>query len=316
MKKILMISIALVMTLLLSACGGSNINRSPNQPQPQPQPLVDPSGNWSWTFGTAPLTFKLGMALQQSGSTVTLASYIFDASGETVEQPSSNWNCPAALTLGFQNGTVANTDQFSAVVTFDVPQAGPIGGPITVTHLGSITINATLNSTGTTMAGTYSGAPSCTGLPATGAFSGIAVPSVTGTWSVTLTQCNPDPTGVCTPINGATPATMTWTLQQILSPLSAQGTWTASGVSALGDSGSASSGTSVGYNHISIGPGGLSGVNFGLLFQTTSRGANLGIALCTGILDQNGGYSGLLTVYGLGYTPVAYYLLTAAHTIS
>jgi hypothetical protein len=109
---------------------------------------------------------------------------------------------------------------------------------------------------------------------------------------------------------------MTWTLQQFLSPLGATGTWTASGIPALGDSGSASSGTSIGYNQITIGPGGLSGVDFGLLFQTTSPGANLGIALCQGTLDQNGGYSGLLTVYGLSYTPVAYYLLTAAHPIS
>lgn len=180
---------------LVAGCGGGNAGMT-TQGKP-----IDPSGNWAMTFTDANNNKLLMSALfDQVGSTVTAFNVL--AAGNP-----SPFSC-VPFSGTFANGTVQNTDQFSGDIQ---------------TQFGNIHFASTLNTQGTHASGTYSLTGSCWGVAATGTFSADEIPSVSGSWTGTVTCTMNCPAG-------STSGTITAALTQNDSTGGVTGTYTISGL--------------------------------------------------------------------------------------
>ncbi len=291
------------LSLLLAGCNGGMA------PAPSPggsAKPIDPSGNWMLTLtDQAGKTFNIAIIFHQSGSTVTATEQGFGAFNITLPNDSSVVNCGNALVLTFQNGLVQNVNQFSGTIVIANNTAANVQQPV-----GSISFTSTLNDAGTSMSGTYSGVPACIGLGATGNISGNEVPSVTGTWSGTLTPCS-IVVSQCVP-NGGQQGTLSMTLTQYDDTGEASGTFTASSIQQL-VSGTASTGLSLGGqasgSPFQVGPGVLSGTTMNVVLQDTSGQ----LAMINGTLSTTtpNTYTGILKLYNAPPTlVVGYYLVS------
>jgi hypothetical protein len=196
-KETLAISL-LFATIIFTGCGsGSGSNSMPGKP-------IDPSGNWSMKLTDASNHQMLFSGLfSQTGSTVT-ALNILDAGNP------APFSCTGSMSMS--NGTVQNVDQFS----------GDVAGGWGTFHFAS-----TLNAAGTHAGGTYTltaGAQgNCANIASSGTFTGDEVPSVSGTWSGTVSCASNCPVG-------ATSGTISATLTQNDSTGAVTGTYAVSGL--------------------------------------------------------------------------------------
>lgn len=193
------LAISLIFAILFTAgCGGGNVSMT-TQSKP-----IDPSGNWSMKLTDANGNQMLFSGLfSQTGSTVT-ALNILDAGNP------APFSCTGSMSMS--NGTVQNTDQFS----------GDVAGGWGTFHFAS-----TLNTAGTHASGTYTltaGAQgNCANIASTGTFTGDEVPSVSGSWTGTVTCTTNCPVG-------STSGTITATLTQNNSTGAVTGTYAISGL--------------------------------------------------------------------------------------
>jgi hypothetical protein len=112
-----------------------------------------------------------------------------------------------------------------------VQNGNQFSGLFAGTPFGNLAFTSTLNPQGTHFDGSYSGlaAGNCAGIGASGTFIGDEVPSVSGSWTGTLTPCSYDQqTGVCT--NNGTPAQTAFTLAQDDQTGSVTGTYQVAGL--------------------------------------------------------------------------------------
>jgi hypothetical protein len=193
-KTTLAISLLFAITLIAGCGGGSGSSSTPGAP-------LDPSGNWS-------------MKLTDANSNNLLLSALFDQQGSTVTAFSilavgnANLSCvPFSATLA--NGTVQNVNQFS--------------GDINTQNFGSIHFASTLNPQASQAQGTYTLTGSCWGVASSGTFTADEIPSVSGTWTGTVTCVSNCPTG-------STTGTISATVTQNDSTGVVTGTYTVSGL--------------------------------------------------------------------------------------
>jgi hypothetical protein len=173
--------ISIAIALCAVGCGGGTKASSPTTPN---QKLVDPSGNWRMTFtDTNNNTFLLSALYNQVGAVVTGINFSEVGNGPNATPPTP-FQCAAQRDIALANGLVASVNQFS----------GDLGG-----NFGTIHFTSTLNDAGTHAAGTYLLTPgangNCLGIALTGTFTGDEVPSLSGTWTGTITCVLNCPTG-------------------------------------------------------------------------------------------------------------------------
>jgi hypothetical protein len=179
-KTICPIWMTIILTIFVG-CGGGTSASNPTSPQGKP---IDPSGNWRMTFtDTNNNTFLLSALYNQTGSVVTGINFSEVGNGPGATPPTP-FNCAAQRDIAMANGVVANVNQFS----------GDISG-----NFGTIHFTSTLNDPGTHAAGTYTLTPgangNCLGIALTGTFTGDEVPSLSGSWTGTVTCVSNCPTG-------------------------------------------------------------------------------------------------------------------------
>jgi hypothetical protein len=271
---------AMLAVLVISLAGCAHV--TPPTPPPSGQP-IDPSGNWAMTAtDTNNKTANFAAIFSQTGSTVTATGSNYQGYNLSAPNEPSTFTC-TGLQMSLSNGQVQDTSQFSGTITLS-------------SSIGSFSFTSTLNSAGTSFSGTYSGMPSCVGVAASGTFSGEEIPSVTGTWTGSLTPCTLSGS-TCT-ANGGTAGTLTLNLTEYDNIGQASGTFTATGITTL-VSGPAGTGTTISGNATSgpftVGPGTLSGTAFNFLCQDTSGQG--GVAMVTGTLTTSGSFTGLMTLY-------------------
>jgi hypothetical protein len=103
-----------------------------------------------------------------------------------------------------ENGLVQNGSNFTGQVV--ITHSTPTSLTPPDSEFGTFSFDTALASDGFSFHGTYSGMPTCTHIGSTGSFSGVQVPSVTGTWSGTLQACTYNQiTGVCFIFGSSTP---------------------------------------------------------------------------------------------------------------
>lgn len=202
--------ILLAVTVLMVGCGGGTSASNPTSPQGKP---IDPSGNWKMNFvDSNNNNFILSGLFSQTGSVVTGLSFGEFGNGPNANPPTS-FQCVAQTNVSMANGTVQDTNQFS----------GDLSG-----NFGTVHFASTLNDAGTHAAGTYTVTPgpngNCLGVALTGTFTGDEVPSMTGTWTGTLTCTSNCPTGE--PPTG----TIKFTLTQDDATGAVTGTYTTTGL--------------------------------------------------------------------------------------
>lgn len=173
--------LVLIMCLALAVgCGSGGTQKNPVTVGGQH--LVDPSGNWKMSFtDTNNNLFILSGLFSQTGAVVTGISF------SEVGNQSPGFQCAAQRDIAMSNGQVANVNQFS----------GDLSG-----NFGTIHFSSTLNDAGTHASGTYTVTPpqtgNCLGVALTGTFTGDEVPSMSGTWTGTITCTQNCPVGSTT----------------------------------------------------------------------------------------------------------------------
>lgn len=187
MKKSIMF---LIIMCLLAAVGCGSGGTGTQKPPVVGQQLIDPSGNWKMSFTDANgNNFILSGLFDQVGAVVTGLSF------SEVGNVSPGFQCIVQRDITMANGLVQNVSTFS----------GDISG-----NFGTVHFTSTLNDAGTHAAGTYTltGANAgCLGVALTGSFTGDEVPSMSGSWTVTVTCTDKCPVGSPT-------GTITMTLTQ------------------------------------------------------------------------------------------------------
>jgi hypothetical protein len=164
--------IVLAVVTLLPGCGGKTTGSNPTTPQGKP---IDPSGNWKMVMSdTGGNVFLLSALFSQTGSVVTGLSFSEVGNGPGATPPTP-FQCAAQRDISMANGTVQSVSTFS----------GDLSG-----NFGTIHFTSTLNDPGSHAAGTYTLTPgsngNCLGIALTGAFVGDEIPSVSGTWTGTI----------------------------------------------------------------------------------------------------------------------------------
>jgi hypothetical protein len=247
-------------SLTLAAISGCGNGGSP-APGPGPKP-IDPSGNWSITAADAGgSSVPFAALFSQTGSVVTSNS--FSATGSLAP-----FTC-VPFTASLSNGQVLNGSNF----TGDVVMGG---------NFGTFSFNTTLSADGKSFTGTFASMPPCTGLLSSGTFTGAEVPTISGSWTGTITPCTfNQQTGICTLIQGATPGTLTAALSQNDATGNVTGTYQAAGIQGL------PAGT------VAVIP--PSDILSGLYWQfTMTDNGGTRVSIVNGKLDMKGGFSGLL----------------------
>jgi hypothetical protein len=155
-------------------CGGKATPASPIQAQGKP---IDPSGNWKLVFSDSNNNqFLMSGLFSQTGAVVTGLS--FSEVGNAV------LGCLVQRDVSMSNGLVQNVSNFTRTL------AG---------NFGTIAFNTTLNDAGTHAAGTYTITPgangNCLGLSLTGSLVADEIPSMSGTWTGTVSCIAVCPTG-------------------------------------------------------------------------------------------------------------------------
>lgn len=220
MKKTILC--VLIMALLIAVgCGGNSSTRtvstgptpSPTpvaSPTPSPSPTpIDPSGNWKMSFTDSNnATFILSALFSQTGDVVSGINVSEVGNG----QP--GFTCVAQKDISVTGGLVQNVNNF--VANFNG-------------NFGTISINTTLNDAGTHAAGTYSITgpnATCFGAAVTGTIVADEVPSMTGTWTGTISCLRNCP--IETP--AGTAGTITMALNQDDATGAVTGTYTITGM--------------------------------------------------------------------------------------
>ncbi|HEU0369082.1 MAG TPA: hypothetical protein VFR42_07730, partial [Candidatus Acidoferrum sp.] len=158
--------IVLIAALTITACGGSSASKPP----------IDPSGNWAMKFSDASgNSFIMSSLFSQSGSVVTALNTL--AAGNPAP-----FSC-VPFTASFANGQVLNVNQFF----------GDINTPF-----GNIHFTSTLNPDGSHADGNYTLTGNCWTVAPTGTFTADEVPSVSGSWTGTITCTLNCPAGATT----------------------------------------------------------------------------------------------------------------------
>jgi len=188
MKTVTTIALSFLLASLLGCGGGKS---SFNQPAQQGGAPIDPSGNWSMT-ATDSNGGKVHFAAMFSQTGAVVTSNSFTAAGN------SNFNC-VPFTASLVNGLVQNVSNFTGVININLTAGAAF--------------NTTLNDAGTSFSGTYSGMPACSGISASGTFSGDEVPTTSGTWTGSIQPCSfNEQDGSCPPTG--TSSTMSAVLVQ------------------------------------------------------------------------------------------------------
>lgn len=214
------------MCLLLVAvgCGGNSGGKTASTgPRPSPTPVasptpspaptpIDPSGNWKMSFTDSNnVTFILSALFSQTGDVVT--SVNFSEAGEGNVDP--GFTCVVQRDISMTGGLVQNVSNF----------VGTING-----NFGSVAFNSTLNNAGNHAVGSYTITPpqtgNCTGVALTGTFTGDEVPSMSATWTGTVTCM----TGCPTETPAGTTGTISATLVQNDATGTVSGTYTVTGL--------------------------------------------------------------------------------------
>jgi hypothetical protein len=151
------------------------------------QGLIDPSGNWQLRFtDTNNNLFLLSALFNQTGAVVSGVN-LFELGNGPGAVPPTPFQCIAQRDISLANGLVANVSNFT----------GDISG-----NFGSIHFNTTLNNAGTEAVGTYSLVPgaagNCLNIALNGVLTADEVPSVSGTWTGSITCFLTCPTGTTT----------------------------------------------------------------------------------------------------------------------
>jgi hypothetical protein len=184
-----------ILTTFLAGCGGSSST-------PPGKPPIDPSGNWRMKLSdTSGNTLLLSALFSQTGSVVTALNIL------AVGNPPPFACVP--FTASFANGQVVNVNQFS--------------GDIQTPSFGNIHFTSTLNAQGSHADGTYTLTGNCWGVAASGTFSADEVPSVSGSWTGTVSCTSNCPAG-------ATSGTISATLTQNDATGVVSGTYAISGL--------------------------------------------------------------------------------------
>ena len=312
MRQLTLVS-TIIITLLLAGCGGQS--GVPIGPSPAPvQKVIDPSGNWMMTATDSNGNkANFAMIFSQSGSVVSNPSAL-PIQGTSPSEPdnTSSFDCvsaPDILSLALSNATVQNTSNFTGSMDLEDETIYP------PQDFGTFTFNTTLVSSGLSFSGIYSTMPSCTGVAASGTFSGEEVPSVTGSWTGTLQPCTMTSGGTCASTGNGT-ETIAATLTQDDQDGAVSGPYTVTGDSELTSGNVGMSKYGIYGCKTSVGPGILSGTTMDLTWQDSSTSA---YASMTGTLDMNGNYSGFLAVTPASSQtcePNEYLLVTMSHPIS
>ena len=209
-----LLTIALILIMLAAiGCGGSPKTASPSNPSAQG--LVDPSGNWRMTFTDSnSQTFLLSALFNQTGAIVTGVNFSEVGNGQFASPPTP-FQCISQTDISMANGIVQNVNQFSGTLTG---------------NFGTIVFNSTLNDAGTHTSGTYTLTPGaagdCLGIALTGTFTGDEIPSMSATWTGTVSCVANCPTA--TP--EGTSGTITMTLTQSDSTGAVNGTYVVTGM--------------------------------------------------------------------------------------
>jgi hypothetical protein len=172
-RQIISLILCTLLTAFITACGGGSNSMAGGASSK----VIDPSGNWTMTAQDQQgRKVQFAALFNQVGPVVTANS--FTAAGNP-----SPFSCvPFGASLA--NGLVANVSNFTGSVT--------LSNASNQSSFGTFAFNTTLNDAGTSFSGTYAGLPGCTGIGATGTFTGAEVPSVTGNWTGTIQQCGSD----------------------------------------------------------------------------------------------------------------------------
>jgi hypothetical protein len=208
MKKVTQLVTIIFALAFFAGCGGNSTTVAPGK-----QP-IDPSGNWTMKFSDASNnSFLLSALFSQTGSVVTALNIL--AAGNPAP-----FSC-VPFSGSFANGEVLNVDQFSGDVN---------------TSFGNIHFSSTLNAQGSHSSGTYTLTGSCWGVAGSGTFTADEIPSVSGSWTGTITCQTNCPVG-------STSGTISASLTQNDSTGAVSGTYTTTGLPNL-TSGTLSTGTS------------------------------------------------------------------------
>jgi hypothetical protein len=148
---------------------------------------IDPSGNWEMVVSDGNNTAHFASMFNQVGSVVTSNS--FTATGNAAP-----FNC-VPFSAGLSNGNVTG-----ATFTGNVTMHYDVNFPSDLTPTQSTwAFTSTVASDEKSFSGTYSSLAACTGVGATGSFTGTAIPTTSGSWTGTITPCSYNSqTGVCT----------------------------------------------------------------------------------------------------------------------
>lgn len=207
LQKTILFVLALIALIVAVGCGSGGTGSQ--KPPTVGQSLIDPTGNWKMSFTDASNnTFILSALFDQVGAVVTALNTSEVGNGV-------NFGCIAQPNVSFANGLVANVSTFS----------GDLAG-----NFGTIHFTSTLNDPGTHTSGTYTLTPgaagNCLGLALTGTFTGDEVPSMSGTWTGTVTCISDCP--AATP--AGTPGSISATLVQHDDTGAVTGTYTVAGL--------------------------------------------------------------------------------------
>jgi hypothetical protein len=181
LQKSIPLVLAVIALLITIGCGGNSGTKTAStgptpsptpvaSPTPSPSPTpIDPSGNWKMTFTDSNNQFFILSALfSQTGDVVTGVNF------SEVGNVQPGFTCTAQRDITITGGLVQNVSNF----------VGNING-----NFGTIAINTTLNNAGTEAVGTYTLTGSnagCLGVALTGTLLADEVPSMTGTWTGTI----------------------------------------------------------------------------------------------------------------------------------
>lgn len=188
----------------LIGCGGSGNGNGTKTVNPQG--LVDPSGNWKLVFtDTNNNIFLLSALFSQTGPVVTGLNFSEVGNG-------NSFQCQAQRDIAMANGLVQNVNQFS----------GDLSG-----NFGGIHFTTALNDAGTHATGTYTVTPgtngNCLGVANSGTLVADEVPSMSGSWTGTVTCISNCPTG-------GTTGNLTMSLTQDDATGKVNGTYTITGL--------------------------------------------------------------------------------------